>query len=49
MCIRDRFGDAATPPGRVESGLGHGSPLDEEGLDKFAAAAMKGAGLTEKG
>ena len=35
-------------PGRVESGREHGDPLGE-GLDKFAAAAMKGAGLSEKG
>lgn len=30
--------------GRVDSGRGHGEPLGED-LDKFAAAAMKGAGL----
>lgn len=36
-------------PGRVETGLDHKDSLDGD-IDKFAAAAMKGAGLnTEKG
>lgn len=39
------FDGAEKPAARVDSGHGHGAPLDEEGLDKFAAAAMKGAGL----
>lgn len=36
-------------PGRIETGLEHKDSLDGD-IDKFAAAAMKGAGLnTEKG
>ncbi len=36
---------------KVDSGHQHGSSLDDEGIDKFATAAMKGAMLkmTEKG